>query len=77
MTEWSDDGGTFYPPHAHPHREVRVVLEGSMTVVVDGRARILGSGQRIDLAPGQMHEARIGADGVRYLAASERVGDDR
>jgi quercetin dioxygenase-like cupin family protein len=72
VTEWWDDPGASYEAHVHPHAEVRVVLEGSMTIVVDGRTRDLRPGDRIDLAPGQEHAAVVGADGVRYLAGSGR-----
>jgi quercetin dioxygenase-like cupin family protein len=72
VTEWTDDAGASYEPHAHTHVEVRVVLEGSMTIVADGREHHLGTGDRIDLAPGQLHSAKIGDRGVRYLAGSNR-----
>lgn len=74
MTEWTDDAGAAYPAHTHPHREVRIVLEGSMTMTVDGRTCDLHAGERIDLAAGQVHEATIGPRGVRYLAGSDRPG---
>jgi quercetin dioxygenase-like cupin family protein len=72
VTEWRDDPDASYAPHAHAHLEVRVVLEGSMTIVVDGREQDLCVGDRIDLLPGQLHAARVGAAGVRYLAGSRR-----
>ena len=73
VTEWTDDAGTSYAPHAHEHIEVRVVLEGSMTIMADGHTHHLRPGDRIDLAPGQLHSARIGEGGVRYLAGSLRT----
>ena len=72
VTEWQDEPNASYETHVHPHLEVRVVLEGSMTVAVDGRALNLRPGDRIDLAPGKEHSAVVGADGVRYLAGSAR-----
>jgi quercetin dioxygenase-like cupin family protein len=72
VTEWTDDAGASYAPHAHAHGEVRIVLEGSMTVVADGREHHLGAGDRIDLSPGQLHSASVGDSGVRYLAGSRR-----
>ena len=74
VSEWMDDAGASYDPHVHEHEEVRVVLEGSMVVIVDGREHRLAAGDRIDLAPGQPHSARVGEDGVRYLAGSLRTG---
>lgn len=72
VTEWSDDAKTYYAEHAHPEREVRIVLDGSMTVSTQGREHLLGPGDRIDLAPEQPHEAEVGPDGVRYLAGTSR-----
>lgn len=72
MTEWSDEPHTTYPEHAHSGREVRVVLEGAMTIVVDGTEYTLGLGERLDLEPGREHSAVIGSDGCRYLAGSDR-----
>lgn len=72
VTEWTDDAGASYPPHKHDQDEVRIVLDGSMTIVADGREHVLAAGDRIDLAPGQVHSATVGDDGVRYLAGSRR-----
>ena len=72
VTEWTDDAGAAYEPHTHDHLEVRVVLEGSMAIVAGGHERILGPGDRIDIERRQPHTARVGPDGVRYLAGSSR-----
>lgn len=73
VTEWRDEPGTRYDEHAHPHREVRVVLEGTITFVVDGEGRTLHAGDRIDLSPMQPHAAVVGPGGVHYLAGSSRT----
>ncbi len=73
VTEWTDDAGASYAPHTHAHAEVRVVVEGSITIVAGGREHLLRAGDRIDLAPGQVHSATIGDAGVRYLAGSLRA----
>jgi quercetin dioxygenase-like cupin family protein len=72
VTEWRDDAGATYAEHTHPHAEVRIVLEGSMTLIVDGQEHRLTVGDRIDLEPMQRHAAVIGPEGVRYLAGSSR-----
>jgi quercetin dioxygenase-like cupin family protein len=72
VTEWRDVAGAIYDEHAHPHREVRVVLAGSMTYVVAGRARELRAGDRLDLEPMQPHSAAVGPQGVHYLSGTER-----
>jgi quercetin dioxygenase-like cupin family protein len=70
VTEWTDAPGVVYPEHVHPDREVRVVLEGSMIVGVDEASHELGPGDRIELEPGVSHWARVGPDGVTYLAGT-------
>jgi quercetin dioxygenase-like cupin family protein len=72
VTEWTDPAGTSYAEHAHPHREVRVVLEGEITFVVGSRVFVLGPGDRIDFAAGEVHAARIGRAGATYLAGTAR-----
>jgi quercetin dioxygenase-like cupin family protein len=68
VTEWSDEPNTSYAEHVHETNEVRIVLEGSVTVTTDGRSIDLGPGDRLDIATGQPHSALVGANGVTYLA---------
>ena len=72
VTEWSDEPDASYPEHAHAAREVRVVLQGTMTLVVNGVTHVLGPGDRLDLAPDEAHSAVIGPGGCTYLAGSDR-----
>jgi quercetin dioxygenase-like cupin family protein len=72
VTEWTDEPGATYEEHSHARAEVRFVLEGTMTIVASGMGHELGPGDRIDLAPGEPHAARVGPAGVRYLAATAR-----
>lgn len=76
VVEWTDAPGVEYPEHAHAGREVRVVLEGSMTIGTPSGERELGPGDRLDLEPGQRHWARVGDAGVRYLAGTSRTPGD-
>lgn len=72
---WEDAPGVHYPEHAHPAREVRHVLSGTMTMGCSGAVHELGPGDRIELDPGESHWATVGAEGVVYLAgSSERQG---
>lgn len=72
VTEWTDEPGARYPAHAHPQREVRVVLRGTMTITTPDGTRELGPGDRIDLAPHEEHSAVVGPDGCAYLAGTDR-----
>lgn len=72
VTEWSDPAGTTYPRHSHGRLEVRVVLEGQLTLWLSDGKHELGPGDRIDIEAGTEHEAAVGPDGVTYLAGSGR-----
>ncbi len=72
VTEWVDEPGTSYPEHSHAFREVRLILEGTLTLVVGSAEVTLQPGDRIDLEPGEAHSARTGDGGVRYLAGTAR-----
>lgn len=73
VIEWRDGPGTTYEEHVHATREVRVVLEGTLTFSVDGVRYVLGPGDRIDLEPGEAHAATVGPNGARYLAGTGRA----
>ena len=72
VIEWRDAPGTVYEEHAHSSREVRVVLDGSITFTVGGVEREVGRGERIDLEPREPHAAIIGPRGAHYLAGTDR-----
>jgi quercetin dioxygenase-like cupin family protein len=71
VVEWTDAAGVSYPEHAHGSREIRIVLDGSMTVSAGATVHVLGPGDRIELAPDEPHSAVVGDAGVRYLAATD------
>jgi quercetin dioxygenase-like cupin family protein len=70
VIEWTDEPGGIYPEHVHPGLEVRVVLEGSMTIWAAGETHELGPGDRFDILPSVPHGARVGPEGVRFLAGT-------
>ncbi len=67
---WSDSPGTYYPSHTHPDKEVRWVIEGEVTIGVDGNEITLGPGDVIELEPGTPHWAKT-EKGVRYVCGSK------
>jgi quercetin dioxygenase-like cupin family protein len=73
VTEWNDPPNTRYGAHSHADQEVRVVVDGSMTIVVAGVEHELRAGDRFDVEPGVEHYAVVGPDGVRYLAGAIRT----
>lgn len=46
---------TDYAPHFHKNMELMVVLEGAVSVTVDGVRRIVNSGQLVLVLPNQIH----------------------
>ncbi|MBX3472702.1 MAG: cupin domain-containing protein, partial [Planctomycetes bacterium] len=65
--EWRDGPGASHPPHTHAGDTAHVVLEGELAVTVDGVVRVHGPGARFDVPAGQVHAARAGPDGCRYV----------
>ncbi|MCK8787711.1 cupin domain-containing protein [Roseomonas sp. NAR14] len=59
--------GRATPPHAHPFEVRALVLDGDITLTVDGRQDRYGAGQVFTMAAGHPHAETVGPDGVRYL----------
>lgn len=69
---WSDAPGKFYPEHAHNEDELRWIVQGSLTVGVDGKEVRLKAGDRIELPAGTSHWAQVSEDGpIVYLCATK------
>lgn len=64
---WEDGPGRRYPDHTHPAETAHIILEGEMTLTMDGRSTIYRAGERCDVPAGLEHAARIGPTGCRYL----------
>ena len=43
--------------HDHKAREIVYVIQGELTIIVDGEVTTYGEGGLIDIAPGQAHDA--------------------
>jgi len=69
---WSDAPGKFYPEHTHNEDEMRWIVQGSLTVGVNGKEVKLKAGDRIELPAGTAHWARVSEDGpIIYLCATK------
>ena len=62
-----DLAGYFYAAHEHPVDTAHVVLQGSMTIVVEGKENEVSSGERFDVAKNVVHQATIGPRGCVFL----------
>jgi quercetin dioxygenase-like cupin family protein len=57
-------GSTEPIPHFHPNQDEHFeVLEGELTVVVDGEDRVLGAGDTLDVPRGAVHKMWNAGDG--------------
>ena len=59
--------------HAHPFDVCALVLEGEITLTVDGTARAYRNGDVFTMAAGCRHAELIGGEGVRYLVGRRRT----
>ena len=59
--------------HAHPFDVCALVLEGEITLTVEGAARAYRNGDVFTMAAGCRHAEMVGGEGVRYLVGRRRT----
>jgi mannose-6-phosphate isomerase-like protein (cupin superfamily) len=65
---WSDPGGGVLTEHFHPTLEERYeVMEGELTVHLDGREQVLRHGERAVVSPGVRHRFENTGEGVSHV----------
>ncbi len=64
---WQDAPNVYYPGHTHATETAHVILQGEMTMTIEGQTRTYGIGERCDVSAGTLHAARMGPEGCRYL----------
>lgn len=64
---WRDPAEHFYPDHKHSAATAHIVLDGEMTIVIDGQQHRYFPGDRCDVPAGTTHSALVGSHGCRYL----------
>lgn len=64
---WEDGPDARYPDHTHPTETAHVILDGEMTLTVKGKSATYKIGERVDVPAGEVHAARMGPRGCRYL----------
>jgi quercetin dioxygenase-like cupin family protein len=55
------------PEHSHPFDVHALVVEGDITLTVEGKATRYAAGDEFKMAAGCRHIEDIGPEGVRYL----------
>ena len=64
---WQDRSYAFYPDHTHPTETAHIILEGEMTLTMDGQTHTFRAGERCDVRAGAVHSAKMGPAGCRCL----------
>ena len=64
---WQDGPNAFYTDHTHAGLTAHIILDGEMTLAMDGKSETYRAGQRCDVPAGATHSARMGPQGCRYL----------
>ena len=73
---WQDRPDAYYPEHTHPVETAHLILEGEMTLMMDGQTYTFSAGERCDVPAGAMHSARIGPRGCRYPVGEKHLPRD-
>lgn len=64
---WQDRPHACYSDHTHPTETAHIILEGEMTLTMDGQTHTFRAGERCDVRAGAVHSAKMGPAGCRYL----------
>ena len=64
---WQDGPNAHYPDHTHAEETAHIILDGEMTLTMNGKSQTYGLGDRCDVPAGTVHSARMGPRGCRYL----------
>jgi quercetin dioxygenase-like cupin family protein len=64
---WQDAPNAHYPDHTHAGSTAHIILDGEMTLTVGGKSETYRTGDRCDVAAREVHSAKMGPKGCRYL----------
>jgi len=64
---WQDGPNAYYPDHTHGGLTAHIILDGEMTLTVGGASKSYRVGDRCDVGAGEVHSAKMGPSGCRYL----------
>ena len=59
--------------HSHAFDVLALVLDGEITLTVDGKARLYRAGEEFSMRAGCKHVEDVGPNGVRYLVGRRPV----
>jgi mannose-6-phosphate isomerase-like protein (cupin superfamily) len=64
---WEDGPNAHYPEHTHATETAHIILDGEMTLTMNGRSEAYRAKERCDVPAGTAHSAKMGPKGCRYL----------
>ena len=64
---WQDGPNAAYPDHTHGGLTAHIILDGEMTLTMNGETKTYRVGERCDVGAGEVHSATMGPKGCRYL----------
>ena len=68
---WQDGPNAFYPDHSHAGLTAHIILDGEMTLMMNGASQTYRMGDRCDVPAGAVHSALMGPRGCRYLVGEK------
>jgi len=68
---WQDGPGAFYPDHTHHDLTAHIILDGEMTLTMNGESQTYRVGDRCDVPAGTVHSAQMGPEGCRYIIGEQ------
>ena len=71
MFVWHDGPNAYYPDHTHGGLTAHIILDGEMTLTMDGKSHTYRAGQRCDVPAGATHSAQMGPLGCAYLVGEK------
>lgn len=68
---WQDGPDAFYPDHTHSILTAHIILDGEMSLSMEGETRTCKAGDRVDVPAGTVHSAKMGPRGCKYLVGQK------
>lgn len=73
--EWHDRPGTDYPAHKHKDKVTLYIVDGGLSLFINGEAIELKKGDKFDVPVGKEHTAKVGELGCSYIVGEMIEGD--
>lgn len=67
INEYDDPPNEMFPDHDHPGDQLLVVLNGSLSITMNGKTSVLGPGDKMLFPAKIVHSAKVGPEGCLYL----------